>query len=199
MSFNSTTLAAAIDANTLDIPLTSATGASAGRICKIENEYSVVTKVVGTIATVRSRGDNGTRAVAHNILAPVVFGDATDFGQTDIPPARHRGQIEQIDDLVSYGAAGAIALPSKDTTVVLTGGAAQAMTLADPLRNMDGIKLKIVTSGAFAHTVTSASGFNAGGASVDVATYAAAVGNNLVLEAFGGKWIVVSSLGITLA
>lgn len=197
MPMNGTTLAAPIDANQLDIPVTSVTGASAGRICKIEDEYSVVVKVVGTIVSLRSRGDNGTSARAHNILAPVVFGDPGD--QVTIPPARHRGQMEPLDGIVTYGASGAIAVPDKDTTVILAGSAALAMTLADPTRAQDGVKLRIEASGAAAHTVTSATGFNAGGAAVDVATFAAAIGNNLVLEAVAGKWVIISSVGITVA
>lgn len=197
MAFNGTTLAAPMDASQLDIAVTSATGASAGRICKIEDEYSVVVKVIGTIVSLRSRGDNGTSARAHNILSPVVFGDPSDM--VNIPPARHRGQIEQLDGIVTYGASGAIAIPDKDTTVILAGSAALAMTLADPTRAQDGVKLRIEASGAAAHTVTSATGFNAGGAAVDVATFAAAIGNNLVLEAVAGKWVIVSSVGITVA
>jgi hypothetical protein len=198
MAVNATTLAAPVDFSSIDLSVASATGAAKDRIVKIEDEYAVVTKVVGTIVTVRSRGDHGTSARAHNILAPVVFGDATDF-PANVPPARHRAQMQEIDGIVYYGASGAIDVPTKDTTVVLAGAAVLAMTLADPSRFMDGVKLRIIAAGAAAHTVTSATGFNAGGAAVDVATFAAAVGNNLVLEAVSGKWVVRSSLGITLA
>ena len=197
MALNGTTLAAGVDANSLDISVTSATGASAGRICKIEDEYAVVLKVVNTIVSLRSRGDNGTIARPHNILAPVVFGDAADM--VNIPPARHRGQIEQTDGIVTYGAAGAITIPDKDTTIVIAGGAALAMTIADPTRAQDGLKLRIVCGTAFAHTVTNSAGFNAGGAAVDVATFAAAVGNNIELEAVSGKWLVTRNIGATLA
>lgn len=197
MALNATTLAAPMTKDDVDIAVTAITGASAGRICKIEDEYSVVVRVVGTTVSLRSRGDLGGSAKAHNILAPVVFGDPSDF--PSVAPARHRAQEGQLDGYVTYGASGAIAVPSKDTTVVLAGSAALAMTLADPSRLQDGLKMTIVSSGAAAHTITSATGFNAGGAAVDVATFAAAVGNNLVLEASSGKWLVKSSLGITLA
>lgn len=197
MGLNATTLAAPVDANAIDISVTANTGASKDRICKIEDEFAVVTKVVGTIVTLRSRGDLGTSARAHNILAAVVFGDPTDFGA--VPPARHRTQTQEAPGYTSYGASGPIDLPTKDTTVVLNGAAALAMTLADPSRWMDGLRLTILSAGAAAHTVTDPAGFNAGGAAVDVATFAAAVGNNLVLEASSGKWLVKSSLGITLA
>jgi hypothetical protein len=197
MAVNGTKLAAAIDASTLDISVASATGASAGRICKIEDEYSVVVKVSGTIISLRSRGDHGTVSRPHNIGAPVAFADATDF--ETIPGARHRGQYEQKDDVIFYGAAGAIAIPDKDATIVLDGATVLAMTLADPSRLQEGRKLSIVANGAAAHTITAAAGFNAGGASVDVGTFAAAVGNGLDIVAVNGKWVVVGNRGVTLA
>lgn len=197
MAVTGTTLTAAVNRDDLDISVASATGASAGKICKMETEYSVVLKVVGNIVSLRTRGDHGTIATPHNILTPVAFGDPSDFPA--MPAARHRGQIEQIDGIVHYGASGPIAVPEKDTTVVLSGASVLAMTLPDPTRLQDGLKLHIMSNGAAAHTVTSATGLNAGGASVDVATFAAAVGNNLSLEASGGKWLVRSSVGVTLA
>lgn len=199
MALTGTTLAAAITANDLDVSVAAVpSGVAQGHRVRIGDEWAVVDKVQGTIVSLRTRGDNGTVARAHNILTPIHFGStAADFAS--IPPARHRGGIENIDGFVTYGAAGAIALPEKDTTAVLAGSSALAMTLPDPTRMMDGIKLKITSSGAAAHTVTSATGFNAGGASVDVGTFAAAVGNGLVLEAISGKWVVQSNTGVTLA
>jgi hypothetical protein len=197
MSVNATSLSAPIDRNQLDIPVASTAGASAGRMCKIENEYSVVVRVVGSIVSLRSRGDQGTSAQPHDILAPVVFADATDF--PTIPPARNRGQQEEVDYYTTYGASGVIAIPDKDAHITLAGGAVQNMTLADPSRLQDGTTLTIVSAGAFAHTVTAPAGFNAGGAAFDVGTFAGAVGNNLVVRAVQGKWVVLSSVGVTLA
>jgi hypothetical protein len=194
---NATTLAAPVDRNALDISVASVTGASAGRIVKIENEYAVVVKVVGSIVSLRSRGDNGTTAKDHNILAPVVFGDATDF--QSIPEARHRGQAEEIDNVIYYGASGAIAIPDKNSTIILAGASPLAMTLADPSRLQDGLELDIQSAGAAAHTVTAPLGFNSGGAAVDVATAGAAVANNLKIRAVSGKWLIVSNVGFTLA
>lgn len=201
MAVNGTTLTADIGRDDLDIPVASVTGASAGRICKIENEYSVVVRVVGSIVSLRTRGDHGTQSVPHKTLTPVAFGDPADFPA--VPPARHRGQMEQVEDVIHIGASGAIPLPAKDTKVILTGAAALAMTLPDPTRLMDGITLRIHSSGSAAHTITSASGFNAGGATVDVATFStvapAGVGNNLVLVASAGRWLIQSSTGVTVA
>jgi len=95
---------------------------------------------------------------------------------------------------------GAIAV--KNGTVFITKGSAAALTLADPVAtDDDGCELHIVSTTAFAHTVSNAagSGFNAGGASKDVATFGAAVGNSFTIQAYQGKWYVVNTpAGVTL-
>ena len=192
MALNQTTLSAPVDAFANEIAVTSATGASAGRICNIEGELSVVLGVTGNMVKLRTRGDHGTASKAHNILAPVVFGDPTDFPA--VPEARHRAQTQERDDVVTYGASGAIAVPTKNTTVQLGGSAALAMTIANPSPLQDGLEVKIVSLGAAAHTVTNASGFNAGGAAVDVATSNGAVGSTLVLRAAAGRWTITSPI-----
>jgi hypothetical protein len=59
----------------------------------------------------------------------------------------------------------------------------------------------VVCTTAFAHTVSNAagSGFNAGGAASDVCTFTAAIGNNIELVAYQGKWYVTGNVGGTLA
>jgi hypothetical protein len=57
----------------------------------------------------------------------------------------------------------------------------------------------IMATNASAHTVTYTAGFNGGTTARDVATFAAAIGNNLVIIAFNGVWWLVSQIGITLA
>jgi hypothetical protein len=193
---NGTTLAAPVDANGLDINVVSTTGASKDRICKIEDEYSVVVKVLGNIVSLRTRGDQGTVSRAHSIMAPVAFGDAIDF--ETLPPARHHGQIEQSDGYYTYGTSGAIAIPERDSTIVLAGTAVLAMTIPDPTRLQEGRKLTIAQSAAAAHTVTCATGFGSGGGTLDIATFAA-IGDNMVIQAINGKWAVLSLKGVTLA
>lgn len=94
------------------------------------------------------------------------------------------------------------AVSIKDGTVFITKGSAAALTLADPTNvTDDGKRLTILSTTAFAHTVSNAagSGFNQGGTASDVATFGAARGNNLTVRAYGGKWFVESSVGVTLA
>ncbi len=98
------------------------------------------------------------------------------------------------------------AITVKGGTVFITKGSAAVLTLAPPVAGEqisggdDGKLLEIVSTTAFAHTVTCATaGFNDLGAAGDVATFGAAKGNGLTLRAYNGDWWVVGSIGITLA
>ena len=93
------------------------------------------------------------------------------------------------------------AITQKLGTIYITKGSAAALTIADPTAtDDDGCRLAIISTTAFAHTISNAagSGFNAGGASSDVATLGGARGDNIVIEAYQGKWYVVSSVNVTL-
>lgn len=84
--------------------------------------------------------------------------------------------------------------------VLLSGTAARAMTLAAPSVNDNGVKLTIIATTAFAHTVTQTTpGFNNGSTASDVATFGGAVGDNIVLIAYNGIWYVQSTRNVTLA
>lgn len=84
--------------------------------------------------------------------------------------------------------------------VWITKGSAAAITLDTPPLSMDGAELEIVSTTAFAHTVTQSSpGFNGAGASGDVATWTAAAGNTLKLRAKGGVWYAVNLQGVAIA
>lgn len=86
---------------------------------------------------------------------------------------------------------------------IIAGSGVIALTLAAPIAGlfsvggMDGMTLVVLASQAAAHTVTTpASTLN--GAS-HIATFASAVGNNIVLRAYNGVWYVQSQVGITLS
>lgn len=93
------------------------------------------------------------------------------------------------------------AIPVLAQSVYITKATAAVLTLATPVAGKDdGKQIRIISTTAAAHTVTNATtGFNGAGAAGDVATFAAAIGNNLVVEAYNGKWYVVSSVGVTIA
>ena len=83
--------------------------------------------------------------------------------------------------------------------VFITKSTAAALTLAAPAVADNGKQLSIISTTAAAHTVTQASaGFNGAGASGDVATFGAAIGNSITLVAYDQKWWVINLTGVTL-
>lgn len=98
------------------------------------------------------------------------------------------------------GADGAVT--QKSGVVGVTKAGVCAMTIADPTDTTDDGKiLFVVALTANEHTLSNAagSGFNSGGASSDVGTFGGAIGDNIMLLAAGGKWIVISSVNVSLA
>ena len=95
-----------------------------------------------------------------------------------------------------FGASGAVR--PRGSLVFLKGSSALAMTLANPTAGVqDGMTIEILETSTGAHTVTTgASGLN--GAS-HIATFGSEAGDNLVLIAFNGTWLVESSVGVTLS
>jgi hypothetical protein len=201
MAVTATTLSSAMTLSDDTALVTSATGATAGQPVRIDNEWAVVVKVTGTQIKLRSRGDQGTAAVAHNVLAPVVFTDGTAGDLADLPPTKTSAQYPGAvyDDIVAYSVNGAITPPRKNTLIVLTKAGVAAMTLAGPSKADNGIVVTIKSSTANAHTVTYTAGFYADTTSSDVATFAAKDGASITLVADGGKWGVVALGNVTIA
>jgi hypothetical protein len=96
---------------------------------------------------------------------------------------------------VNYPASGALGPYSG--TAFLTKAGVGVYTLALPVAGTDdGKRLSIMSATANAHTVTTpANGYNG---ATHIATFAAAIGSNLVLRAQNGTWLVESSVGVTL-
>jgi hypothetical protein len=113
------------------------------------------------------------------------------------------GQAAQIDPqfptIVTYSAAGAIAIPNQNTMVVLNGGAARAMTLAGPGKDQDGLTLTVLNASAYAHTVTYTAGFYGDTTSSDVITFAAKAGASFICVARGGTWGLLGLTNCTIA
>jgi len=120
---------------------------------------------------------------------------------TDFPVNTGEGQplklVHAFRDVVSYGADGAIALPKRDTVVLLQKASALAMTLADPTNVPDGTFLTIVSGLGAAHTVDLATGV-VGSDSDDIFTMTTGVGAAIQLAAYKGKWAHIST-GLTAA
>lgn len=197
MALTRTTISAAIAADADIIPVTSATGFAAGNFLRVDNEYMMVVAVNGTNIQVRSRGDLGSAAVAHNSLAPATTGLLSDL------PNYPLGQAAQVDaqgqTIVTASVDGALAIPTQDTLVLVQKAGVCAMTLAAPTTAQDGLEVTILSATANAHTVTYTAGFYGDTTSSDVATFAAKVGASMTIQAQGGKWGVVSLANVTLA
>lgn len=110
--------------------------------------------------------------------------------------ARRTKRFMRVPGLEVKTATGAISL--KDGVVVLTG-TAYNVTLAAPGLEDDGKILKILAGDAAAFTVTAAGGFNGGGTASDVATFTAAIGNQMTVAAFKGVWYVISTTNVAIA
>lgn len=95
------------------------------------------------------------------------------------------------------------AMGIKEGSAVITKSTAAALTLVAPTAGLpaaggdDGKILRIVSTTAAAHTVTTPSN-KINGAS-HIATFAAAIGNFQELIAYNGVWYALASAGITLS
>ena len=201
MALSSTTLNGAITATAKQIKLTSGSNITVGMFLQIDNESLGVVDISQSPTFTVTRGQLGSVAAAHGTLSVVVFGVPGDFQQSTNPPAYiPRGVREQ----VSYGAAGVIAVPTVDTYISLKSGASSAMTLNDPAPDNDAYVI-IQAADAKAYTVdngstnnASGSGFNGGGTPSDVGTFGGAIGDNFVIQANAGKWLVITLRNVTL-
>jgi hypothetical protein len=197
MALTTTSLAAAFAANSQILTATSATGATVGGFAKVDGEYMVITEITGTQIKVRSRGDNGTAVVAHNVLAPLVFGltsDLPSLGASEITLP-----VFADYDLATVGADGAIACPDRETVFVVTKGSALASsTLANPSKAQNGLRVIITSGSAFAHVVTLANGNDGTTGNHTTLTFAAFKGAGVTLIAVNAEWNVVSNVAVTI-
>lgn len=212
MALTNTTLAADLAANDTIVKLTSTTGmpavgaaASGGNDVRIqigdEFMYHVQTIASGTIK-VRSRGADGTVAVAHDILDNVSFGSPSDFPSyangSEAPRALYT------DEILNVGENGTIPVTNttKDSIIYLTKATALATTtLAAPTQAQNGKKLVITSQTAAAHVITATAllADGAAGSPEDTATFAAEIGASMVLMASDGVWNVISLNGVTIS
>lgn len=204
MALTRTTVSAAVAAGDQYISVTSATGFAAGQLVKIDDEYMYISPAYGTapytstVIPVYWRGAEGSKVVAHNALAECVtgatFSDWAGLAQwEDMQKPRYK------PDIVWMSVSGAIAIPTRDTTVILNKAGVAAMTLAAPGKDQSGLILEVTSDTAQAHTVTATGLLSTGTASVNVATFAAQKGSGLGLKAVDGLWNVTWATGITFS
>jgi hypothetical protein len=192
MALYETTIASACAVSDKQLVLTSGSSVAIGDYLQVDEEIFKVTKGYVSAATIVPvlRGQNGTLATAHGILARVVGGKGSDWAQSNPPQTvapyviAGRARVQ-----TSYGAAGAIDLPpaGADALARLNGTVALAMTLAVPTKDLDGSVITIVGNGSAAHTVTVAGGV--GGGALTVATFDASGRCNFSLMAMDEIWV----------
>lgn len=191
MAITTTTAAAAIAVADTQISVTSATGFAANDIIKVDEEFCAVLNsyVSGTIIPVR-RALNGTVAIAHPVKANVVVGLPSDFASANTATIVPYGLAARRRKVVSYSAAGAIALPlaGEDIIAIINGTSALAMTVAVPTTDNDGAMLFVVGNGAGAHTITFTGGLSGAGTSYDVITVNATAPICVQAMAINGLW-----------
>jgi hypothetical protein len=203
-----TTLAADVGANDTVLKLTSTTGYPAvGTISngnqvrmQINGEfmYHVETIASGTVR-VRSRGADGTLAVAHDLLSNVSMGAPGDFPAYPVGAEAPRPAFD--DDIVSVGENGVIAVPTKNTTIYLTKATAlTTTTLGAPTQAQNGLRLTITSQTAAAHVITATAllGDAASGSPEDTATFDAFIGASMTLVASDGIWNIVAVVGVVI-
>jgi hypothetical protein len=92
-----------------------------------------------------------------------------------------------------------------DGFIVIASSGVDAMTLVAPIAGdfreggQDGNTLFYIDTTGHAHTVTSTGNLVTNSANVNTATFSGTKGASLELRAYGGKWYVVASLGITFS
>lgn len=184
MALTVTSLNGAVTASQRQVTLTAFTNPSVGAMSadtmlQVDGEAMRVTDATYTPTLAVTRGDcinTATLAVAHNTLAPVIYGLTTDFAQgvNNAP-------------VWSYGVDGAITIPRVNAVVYIDKASLCALTLADPDKDAQNT-VTFTSLTAYAHTVTYTTGFYDNTTSSDVATFAATAGASFTVQAQNGKW-----------
>ncbi len=189
MALAVTSLNGAIGMNDRRLKLTAFTNPSSGGvgaqvILMVDGERMTMSDAINTPILGITRGDYGTSASAHNTLAPVVYGLASDFtnaaSSTEATAA----------PMYSYGVSGAITIPIVDQTVYFTKAGVAAMTLADPAADQTNT-VRFVSLTANAHTITYATGFYGGAGTI--ATFPGTIGGVFTIVARNGVWNPVAT------
>lgn len=104
---------------------------------------------------------------------------------------------ETLQDLVANGA---ITVKSGVCKIAKTVAGVVAATLANPTDVTDDYKqLLIISNQAQANTVTVTGGFGNGGSGEDVLTFSGAIGDCVLLTAYGGYWYITGGHQFTVA
>lgn len=200
MALTNTTLAAAAGVNDDTIRVTAATGFADKQVIRVDNEFMAQVGAADGIVIKVRRGLEGTAQVAHALLADVATGLGSDF------PAAPAGLPVPVPGLgagrVTLGADTTLNtadFPKGDTTYVITKATAAAITIGNPSKAQNGLRLTFRSATAAAHTVTYAAGYYGDAGTSDIATFAAKNGASMTIEANGGGWGAVAFTNVTAA
>lgn len=111
------------------------------------------------------------------------------------------GTLRAPEMFLPASADAAITIVAYSQSIYITKAGVCALTLADPTATThDGARLTIIATTGHAHTVSNAagSGYNGAGGGADVATFGGAAGDSMIIEAYQGKWYVISLRNVTL-
>ncbi len=200
MALTATTLAAACGASDLTLSLTSSTGFAAGQDVKIDGEYMTCVAVPQSgLITVRSRGSNGTAAVAHAILAPAVT-TANNADWVAVPTGAVNDKPPYVDDIVTLSTDQEITLPRKNTTYIINKASACLLTISPGTEDALPVVLTFIANTAQAHLLTYTEGFLGDTTSSDVVTFGSKVGATCEVKVgAGGLLSLTLGSGCTLA
>lgn len=201
MALAVTSLAGAVAQAATMVKLTAFTNPSAGGIgpetwALVDGEYMKVTNALLTPTLQVTRGHNGTLGVAHNTLAPVVYGLTTDFANL----AFQGSDSIKAAPVATYSVDGAFVVPFVDQTVYITKAGVLALTVNATVPADLSVTVKFISLTANAHTITYTAGFYGNTTSSDVATFAATVGASFTMQAKNGLWIPIATAddGVTI-
>lgn len=210
MALTRTSLSAALSATSNTVSITSTSSGfppvgviqNPGQLMQVDSEYMLIKLIpVANTAKVIQRGYNGSKQVAHDILAPVVTSSAA----ADFAAIAQGEVVNRPPDVwaqVTLGQDGALAVPTKNTNVLITKATACLFTLAAPSTDQDGLKVNITAATNAAHVLTATSLLDNGlsGSPWTTATWGAlAIGGTLQLMAMNGVWAVIAAAnGVTL-
>lgn len=111
-----------------------------------------------------------------------------------------RGAKSNHSPVTLASASGAITV-AQSTVIITKTGSLAALTLAAPTAAQNGLVLRVLSSTAFAHTITATSLIDDGvtGGSKTTATFGAFAGASIELVAYEGKWLVQSKNVVTIS
>lgn len=206
MALQSLQLTAAITAGQLTWPVSSTAAFPPvgtpfiNQTVLVDSEFAVCVGVPAVnFIVVRSRGNEGTVAMAHDTLANVyTTANNTDWGAV---PAGVTVTIDPTDDgIVSIGQDGILPQPSSNAVYNINKASALAGTLGAPSLADNGLALVITSQTAFAHVVTATALLRDGTAATKTTlTFTAQAGATVTLIAENGLWNVSALQSVTVS